>query len=57
MGISEFPETIEAVAQAHRDGFTVVLGAPNLLWGKSHKNNISAFSSVKMEVCAALAFD
>ena len=57
VGLSEFPETIEAATQAYKDGCAVVMGAPNLLRGGSHKNNISARSLVEMGLCSALASD
>ncbi len=57
VGLSEFPETIEAAAQAHHDGCAVIMGAPNLLRGGSHKDNISALSLIEMGYCSSLASD
>jgi alpha-D-ribose 1-methylphosphonate 5-triphosphate diphosphatase len=51
--VSEFPETQEA---AEGPGM-VVMGAPNLVRGSSHKGNISALDIVMMESCEALASD
>lgn len=45
-GISEFPTTIEAARYARQLGMLVVMGAPNLLLGKSHSNNLSAREAV-----------
>lgn len=39
---SEFPTTLEAARQAGREGMAVVMGAPNLVRGKSHSGNASA---------------
>ena len=55
--ISEFPETREA-AQAARDrGQPVVLGAPNVVRGASHKGKVSARALVEDGLCTALASD
>lgn len=40
--ISEFPVTLEAAAEAHRRGLTVMMGAPNLIRGGSHSGNVGA---------------
>ncbi|MCO7125260.1 alpha-D-ribose 1-methylphosphonate 5-triphosphate diphosphatase [Sporolactobacillus shoreicorticis] len=45
-GISEFPITIEAARYARRLGMLTVMGAPNLVLGKSHSNNLSAHEAV-----------
>lgn len=51
--VAEFPETLEAAeAPGH-----VVLGAPNLVRGGSHKGNVSALDVVMMGACDALASD
>jgi len=39
--IAEFPTTGEAAAAAHRAGLKVLMGAPNLVRGRSHSGNIS----------------
>ena len=51
--IAEFPETLEA-AEAPGD---VILGAPNLVRGGSHKGNVSALDVVLMGAADALASD
>ncbi|MCL1632164.1 phosphonate metabolism protein PhnM [Sporolactobacillus sp. CPB3-1] len=46
VGISEFPITIEAARYARKLGMWIVMGAPNLVLGKSHSNNLSAREAV-----------
>jgi len=55
--IAEFPETREAAEAARAAGHHVVLGAPNLVRGGSHKGNVSALDLVSMGLCDALASD
>ncbi|MFC3614010.1 alpha-D-ribose 1-methylphosphonate 5-triphosphate diphosphatase [Lutimaribacter marinistellae] len=55
--ISEFPETIEAAEAARSGGDFIVMGAPNLVRGGSHKGNVSALDLVAMGLCDALASD
>ena len=57
VGISEFPETAVAAETARRLGDGIILGAPNLARGGSHKGNVSALDLVAMELCDALASD
>ncbi|TGA96030.1 phosphonate metabolism protein PhnM [Sporolactobacillus shoreae] len=45
--ISEFPITLEVARSAKDMGLFVVMGAPNLLLGKSHSNNLSAREAVR----------
>jgi len=40
--IAEFPTTLEAARAAHTAGLAVLMGAPNVVRGKSHNGNISA---------------
>lgn len=42
VAIAEFPTTQEAASAAHRNGLAVLMGAPNVVRGKSHSDNISA---------------
>jgi alpha-D-ribose 1-methylphosphonate 5-triphosphate diphosphatase len=42
VSIAEFPTTREAAQVAHRNGLAVLMGAPNVVRGKSHSGNISA---------------
>jgi alpha-D-ribose 1-methylphosphonate 5-triphosphate diphosphatase len=55
--VAEFPETLEAAEQARADGDAVVLGAPNVVRGASHKGNVSALDLITMGLCDALASD
>ena len=40
--IAEFPTTLEAATAAHAAGLAILMGAPNIVRGKSHSGNISA---------------
>ncbi len=55
--IAEFPETLEAAEAARAGGDAVILGAPNVVRGGSHKGNVSALDLVAMGLCDALASD
>ena len=55
--ISEFPETHEAAEAARAHGDSIVMGAPNLVRGGSHKGNVSALDLVVMGLCDGLASD
>ncbi|MBD3664344.1 alpha-D-ribose 1-methylphosphonate 5-triphosphate diphosphatase [Sulfitobacter aestuariivivens] len=55
--IAEFPETTEAAEAAHLAQDGVVLGAPNVVRGGSHKGNMSAVEAICMGYCDAIASD
>jgi len=55
--IAEFPETLAAAEAARAGGDAIVMGAPNLVRGGSHKGNVSALDLVSMGLCDALASD
>lgn len=55
--IAEFPETLDAAEAARRAGDGVIMGAPNLVRGGSHKGNASAAEMVMMGYVDALASD
>lgn len=56
--IAEFPLTLETAQAAHDEGDPIVLGAPNVLRGSSHKRgNMSARDALEAGFCAALASD
>ncbi len=55
--ISEFPETQDAAEAARDAGDAIIMGAPNLVRGGSHKGNASAIDLVAMGLCDALASD
>lgn len=40
--IAEFPTTVEAAERARALGLTVVMGAPNIVLGRSHSGNVGA---------------
>lgn len=40
--VAEFPTTIEAARASHANGLAVLMGAPNVVRGKSHSGNVSA---------------
>jgi alpha-D-ribose 1-methylphosphonate 5-triphosphate diphosphatase len=55
--IAEFPETLEAAEAAKSAGDYVILGAPNVVRGGSHKGNASAIDLIAMGLCDAIASD
>ncbi|MCU9836747.1 alpha-D-ribose 1-methylphosphonate 5-triphosphate diphosphatase [Ruegeria sp. WL0004] len=40
--LAEFPTTIEAAEACHAHGIKVIMGAPNLIRGRSHSGNVAA---------------
>ena len=57
MAISEFPTTLEAAAAAHDAGLAILMGAPNVVRGKSHSGNISATDLVAAGLLDILSSD
>jgi len=55
--VSEFPMTIETAAEAAAAGDHIVLGAPNVMRGKSHLGWINASDMVARGLCSVLASD
>jgi alpha-D-ribose 1-methylphosphonate 5-triphosphate diphosphatase len=55
--IAEFPETLEAAEAAKSTDDLVILGAPNVVRGGSHKGNASAVELIAMGLCDGLASD
>ena len=55
--ISEFPTTQEAAEAARANGMKVVVGAPNLVLGRSHSGNVAAARLVENGLVDALASD
>ncbi|MEO0665382.1 MAG: alpha-D-ribose 1-methylphosphonate 5-triphosphate diphosphatase [Pseudomonadota bacterium] len=55
--IAEFPETIEALGAAHAARDPVILGAPNVVRGSSHKKGLSAGEAVRAGRCDVLVSD
>lgn len=42
VSIAEFPTTLEAASLSHKSQLKVLMGAPNLIRGKSHSGNVAA---------------
>lgn len=57
ISIAEFPTTLEAAAAAHDAGQAVLMGAPNIVRGKSHSGNISASDLVAAGLLDILSSD
>lgn len=57
VALAEFPETRLAAEAAMAQGAPVILGAPNVVRGNSHKGNVSARDLVQDGLCTALASD
>ncbi|MBE0455460.1 alpha-D-ribose 1-methylphosphonate 5-triphosphate diphosphatase [Roseovarius autotrophicus] len=55
--IAEFPETVAAARAARAQGDAVIMGAPNLVRGGSHKGNAGARAMVALGLVDALASD
>ena len=55
--IAEFPETLAAAEAARAGGDRIIMGAPNLVRGGSHKGNASALEMAAMGLIDALASD
>ena len=55
--ICEFPKRAEAMAEAGRLAAAVVLGAPNVLRGRSHNGSLDATGAIAAGQCAILASD
>jgi alpha-D-ribose 1-methylphosphonate 5-triphosphate diphosphatase len=57
MSIAEFPTTMEAARACHAAGLAVLMGAPNVVRGKSHNGNISASELAQAGVLDVLSSD
>jgi alpha-D-ribose 1-methylphosphonate 5-triphosphate diphosphatase len=57
VGLSEFPETRPAAAEARSGGDGIILGAPNVMRGGSHSGNVAAQELIEAGLCDALASD
>lgn len=55
--LAEFPETLEAAEATRAQGGQIIMGAPNLIRGASHKGNIAAQTLIEAGLCDALASD
>lgn len=57
VAIAEFPTTLEAAAAAHDAGLAVLMGAPNVVRGRSHSGNVSATDLVAAGLLDILSSD
>lgn len=57
MQVAEFPTSIEAAQASHEAGMSVLMGAPNIVRGKSHSGNISARDLADVGVLDVLSSD
>lgn len=57
MTIAEFPTTMAAAQACHAAGLAVLMGAPNVVRGKSHNGNISAAELAQARVLDVLSSD
>ncbi len=55
--LAEFPTTIEAARASHAAGISVMMGAPNVVRGKSHSGNIAARELADAGVLDVLSSD
>jgi alpha-D-ribose 1-methylphosphonate 5-triphosphate diphosphatase len=55
--VSEFPVNIETAREAAESGDQIVLGAPNVMRGKSHMGWVNASEMVSLGLCSVLASD
>lgn len=55
--ISEFPITLEVAKEAKKKGMYTVVGAPNILLGKSHSGNMSAKDAIEANCADVLCSD
>jgi len=57
VAIAEFPTTLEAAAAAHDGGQAILMGAPNVVRGRSHSGNVSATDLVRAGLLDILSSD
>jgi alpha-D-ribose 1-methylphosphonate 5-triphosphate diphosphatase len=55
--LAEFPTSVEAARASHGAGMSVLMGAPNIVRGKSHSGNIAARDLAEMGVLDVLSSD
>uniref|UniRef100_UPI003F49508C alpha-D-ribose 1-methylphosphonate 5-triphosphate diphosphatase n=1 Tax=Ensifer adhaerens TaxID=106592 RepID=UPI003F49508C len=55
--LAEFPTSFEAAEASHRAGLSVLMGAPNIVRGKSHSGNIAARDLAERGVLDVLSSD
>ncbi|MEH2919624.1 alpha-D-ribose 1-methylphosphonate 5-triphosphate diphosphatase [Samsonia erythrinae] len=57
VNIAEFPTTLEAARLAYQKHLQVMMGAPNVVRGKSHSGNVSALQLAHEDVLTILSSD
>jgi alpha-D-ribose 1-methylphosphonate 5-triphosphate diphosphatase len=55
--LAEFPTSVEAAKASHSAGMSVLMGAPNIVRGKSHSGNIAARDLAEIGVLDVLSSD
>lgn len=55
--VAEFPTTMDAAAASHKAGMGVLMGAPNVVRGRSHSGNIAARTLAQADVLDVLSSD
>ena len=55
--LAEFPTSVEAARASHDAGMAVLMGAPNVVRGKSHSGNIAARDLAQQGVLDVLSSD
>ncbi|MBY5439042.1 alpha-D-ribose 1-methylphosphonate 5-triphosphate diphosphatase [Rhizobium leguminosarum] len=55
--LAEFPTSFDAARASHGHGMSVLMGAPNIVRGKSHSGNIAARDLAEMGVLDVLSSD
>ncbi|HWU40115.1 MAG TPA: alpha-D-ribose 1-methylphosphonate 5-triphosphate diphosphatase, partial [Candidatus Acidoferrum sp.] len=55
--ISEFPTTLQAARAARAAGLVILMGAPNLVLGRSHSGNVSALELARAGLLDILSSD
>ncbi|MEL6920796.1 MAG: alpha-D-ribose 1-methylphosphonate 5-triphosphate diphosphatase, partial [Pseudomonadota bacterium] len=55
--VAEFPTTMDAAKASHDAGMGVLMGAPNVVRGRSHSGNIAARSLADVDVLDVLSSD
>ena len=55
--LAEFPTTVEAAQACHDHGIAVMMGAPNVIRGRSHSGNVSALELAELGLLDILSSD
>ena len=55
--ISEFPTTLRAARAAREAGLVILMGAPNMVLGRSHSGNVSALELARVGLLDVLSSD